>query len=129
PSAERIAQLFAPVEAGDGAAFVNLLSPNVTWTLTGSVLGGTHNFTETLGLISSITSAINGTYTAEVVSVISEGAEGRFSSTELRTPKGMVGKNGVQYEQRYAWVTEWDCEKIVANHEYLDSALVDRLLA
>ncbi|KAL0056949.1 hypothetical protein AAF712_016432 [Marasmius tenuissimus] len=46
PSAKRIAQLFAPVVAGDGASFVNLSSPNVAWTLTGSVLSGTHNFTE-----------------------------------------------------------------------------------
>ncbi|KAJ8075860.1 hypothetical protein PM082_021492 [Marasmius tenuissimus] len=127
PSAERITQLFAPLATGDGNSLVDLFSPNITWTTIGGVVGGARNYTETLEFFASVNNAIDGTYKVETVSVISEGAEGKHSSTELKAADGTVGTNGVWYDQRYVWVSEWDGEKMVSNREYLDSALADRL--
>ncbi|KAK1217573.1 hypothetical protein PQX77_019762 [Marasmius sp. AFHP31] len=129
PSAERIAQLFAPLATGDaGPALNQLLSPNITWTVLGSALNGTYNLTGITDIVSAVTNAINGTYKVNIVSVISEGAEGTRSSVELKAAEGTVGKNGVPYDMEYAWLSEWEGETIISNREHMDSALVDRLL-
>jgi len=82
PSAERIAELFAPLATGDSASVIHLLSPNITWTVFGGVTGGTYNYTGLIDFLTTVGNAIEGTYKPDLVSVISEGAEGKRYGAE-----------------------------------------------
>ena len=95
PSAERIAELLAPWATGEIASITEVFSPNITWTIFGSVLGGTYNASGALNAFETISGAIDGPFKVETVCVISEGAGGNHSSIELKAAEGTLGKNGM----------------------------------
>ena len=126
-TAEYVRKLFRGLETGDGAAFFEHVADDVDWTVM-----GTHPLA---GHYRSKAAFIAGTFD-KLGKVLPDGAQLTVEHllvnddeavVELRS--GATAKNGMRFDNRYAWIVYFDRGVIVRVRAYLDSAMVARLFA
>lgn len=114
-------------QAGDGMAIFRLLADDVEWTVIGSTaVSGTYRSRQAFidGAVTAIGSRIDGMVAPEIVEILAEG-----DTVVLRWDgKGRM-RDGTPYENRYSWTMRFSGGKVVEGTAYLDTALVDRLMA
>lgn len=124
---EYVRDLFSGLENGNGAAFFEHVAEDVDWTVM-----GTHPLA---GHYLSKADFIAGTFD-KLAQVLPHGAQltvehllvsADQAVVELRS--GATAKNGMRFDNRYAWVVDFDDGVIVRVRAYLDSAMVARLFS
>lgn len=112
---------------GDGAAFFRLLADDVRWTLIGTTpLSKTYTsrrqFIEEA--IKPLSKRLTGTLVPEIVNIIAEG-----ENVVLQWDGTGTARSGAPYHNRYCWVMRMAQGQVVEGTAYLDTALVDQVLA
>jgi ketosteroid isomerase-like protein len=117
---------FAAWEAGDNRAFFGLVAPDVTWRVIGTTpLSGTyHSKKEFLIGTAALSDAFAEPLVAEVVAVHEAG-----DNVVLQWHGTSRGRNGTPYDQHYCWVMKLADGKVTDVVAYLDTALLERMLA
>jgi len=120
-------RIFAATAAGDGRPFVDALADDVCWTIPGStawsrrwqgkqaVLGG---------LLAPLRAQFTGPNRVTLLRVI---AEDDYVVVEAHG--NTATKTGQPYRNRYCWVCRIVDGRIAELTEYMDTALVDAVLA
>ena len=120
-------EAIAKWKAGDGMAIFNLLADDVVWTVIGSTaVSGTYRSRQAFidGAVTAIGSRIDGMVAPEIVDILAVD-----DTIVLRWDgKGRM-RDGAPYENRYSWTMRFHNGKVVEGTAYLDTALVDRLMA
>ena len=120
-------EAIAKWKSGDGMAIFNLLADDVVWTVIGSTaVSGTYRSRQAFidGAVTAIGSRINGMVAPEIVDILAVG-----DTIVLRWDgKGRM-RDGAPYENRYSWTMRFQGGRVVEGTAYLDTALVDRLMA
>jgi uncharacterized protein len=131
PSARRITELFAPLAVGDFSTFYNnVVADNVDWTVLGThpLAGRYTSKADFLGRsVATMGKALDGPMLLHVKQVTGGGGS-EWAVVELELAKGTRCRNGMAYENQYAWVTRWEGEMIVEVRVYLDSNLLNQAL-
>ena len=124
---ELIQDAFAAWEGGDSTAVTRLMADDVEWTIIGSTeISGTYrsrrDFLDVVNgkLLPRLTSPLQPT----LHNLLADGdtVAAQFSSRATTT-------GDVDYLQTYCWVMTIEDERIRRGTAYLDTALIDRLLA
>jgi ketosteroid isomerase-like protein len=127
PSKSEITTIFAHLSSGDQDTFFTHVSPTVSWTvMSHSVLGGTYNsiksFREStfarLGPIMDPSTPMS----LKIKNIIGGGEGEEWCTVEMEN-EGKC-KNGMEYNQRYAWCVRWEGKSIMEVRAYLDTALL-----
>ncbi|KAJ9192896.1 hypothetical protein DTO164E3_8129 [Paecilomyces variotii] len=130
PDKAEITKIFTSFTEGDYPGFFSHLAPNFTWTMMGThpLAGQYHNVTifadNTLLRLGNVlrTSPAPSTKLLNVI-----GGNSEWSVQEVYGTG--VCKNGLKYDNRFAWVTRWNTRGEIAEvRSYFDSALVERAL-
>ena len=120
-------EAIAKWKAGDGMAIFNLLADDVVWTVIGSTaVSGTYRSRQAFidGAVTAIGSRIDGMVAPEIIDILAVD-----DTIVLRWDgKGRM-RDGTPYENRYSWTMRFQDGKVVEGTAYLDTALVDRLMA
>ena len=120
-------EAIAKWKAGDGMSIFNLLADDVVWTVIGSTaVSGTYRSRQAFidGAVTAIGSRIDGMVAPEIVDILAVD-----DTIVLRGDgKGRM-RDGAPYENRYSWTMRFEGGRIVEGTAYLDTALVDRLMA
>ncbi|KAF2665442.1 hypothetical protein BT63DRAFT_459017 [Microthyrium microscopicum] len=132
PNKCQISEVFGYLADGNFTAFLSKVSPTVNWTIMGThPLAGTYtNRTifaiDALQRLSNTLQSTAGTTPLTLTQIIGGGDE-EWSVQELH---GLgTCKNGLKYDNRFAWITRWSTEGIILQvRAYLDSALVHRAI-
>ena len=120
-------EAIAKWKAGDGMAIFNLLADDVVWTVIGSTaVSGTYRSRQAFidGAVTAIGSRIDGMVAPEIVDILAVD-----DTIVLRWDGKGHMRDGVPYENRYSWTMRFQDGKVVEGTAYLDTALVDRLMA
>ena len=122
---DRLREMFAGLESGDGAAFFEHVADDVDWTVM-----GTHPLA---GHYRSKKDFIEGTF-AKLGQVLPYGAQLHIEHLIVADDEAVVelrsqatARNGMRFDNRYCWVLSFRDALIVRVRAYLDSALVARL--
>jgi ketosteroid isomerase-like protein len=123
---ELVRNAFAAWEAGDNRAFFGIVAPDVTWRVIGTtaVSGTYHSKKEFLIGTAAISDAFAEPLVAKVVAVHEAG-----DTVVLQWQGTSRGRNGTPYDQSYCWVMKVADGKVTDVVAYLDTALLERLLA
>ena len=120
-------EAIAKWKAGDGMAIFNLLADDVVWTVIGSTaVSGTYRSRQAFidGAVTAIGSRIDGMVAPEIIDILAVD-----DTIVLRWDgKGRM-RDGAPYENRSSWTMRFQDGKVVEGTAYLDTALVDRLMA
>ncbi|KAI9162717.1 hypothetical protein HJFPF1_04308 [Paramyrothecium foliicola] len=121
PSPQRVRELFKNLKTGDFTSFYALFRPDSTWNTIGF---GVRNKEQMITVFEQINCLLgNPPLKIETDVIISQGREGPYTTVQAHVPNGIIGTNGVQYNQTYLWLIKWQGEKIVSNVEYLNDFL------
>jgi ketosteroid isomerase-like protein len=119
-------QAFDALARGDAAPFVELLSDDVAWTMTGATAwSGTYRGKEVLmaQLLRPLMSRFADRYTNTARRIICENDVAVVECTGRATMR-----DGRPYENAYCWVCRLDRGRIVELTEYLDTTVVEAVL-
>ena len=122
-----IEKAVAEWNAGDGMAIFRLLADDVKWTVIGSTpVSGTYRSRQAFidGAVTKIGSRIDGIVTPKIVDILAEG-----DTVVLRWDGDGRMRDGTPYRNRYSWAMRFSGGKVVEGTAYLDTALVDQLMA
>lgn len=114
-------------KAGDPAAFYNILADDVKWTVIGTTaVSGTYTSRQDFidGAVKKIGNRVDGMVVPEIVDIVTEGD--RLVFRWDGTGKMADGRS---YHNRYSWAMTFKNGKVVEGTAYLDTALVDELMA
>ena len=120
-------EAIAKWKAGDGMAIFNLLADDVVWTVIGSTaVSGTYRSRQAFidGAVTAIGARIDGMVAPEIVDILAVD-----DTIVLRWDGKGCMRDGAPYENRYSWTMRFQNGKVVEGTAYLDTALVDRLMA
>ena len=123
---ELVRNAFAAWEAGDNRAFFALVAPDVTWRVIGTTaISGTYPSKKAFLVgTAALSDAFAEPIVAKVVAVREAG-----DTVILQWEGTSRGRNGTPYEQSYCWVMQLADGKVSDVVAYLDTALLERLLA
>jgi ketosteroid isomerase-like protein len=110
---------------GDGKPFIELMGDNVTWTITGGSWARSWRGKDAVrrDLFAPLFAQFDGPYTSQATRII---ADDDIVVVECR---GRVRtKRGQDYNNAYCYVCRFEAGKFVELTEYMDTALVDRVL-
>ncbi|KAJ7705514.1 ketosteroid isomerase-like protein, partial [Mycena rosella] len=129
PTKTEIRAIFAPLSVPDGDAFFVHVADDVHWTVMGHhPLAG--RYTSKQAFIDGTFQRLGRTMKQPIKLVLQNvvgGGQENHGVVELKAVA--VCKNGLDFDNRYAWVVKFNLErKIVQVHAYLDSELVKRAL-
>jgi uncharacterized protein len=112
---------------GDGRPFVEAMADDFTWIIPGETAwSGTWRGKEAVrrDLLAPLFAQFDGLYTNRALRII---AEDDIVMVECR---GKVRtKRGQDYNNTYCWVCRFEAGKLMELTEFMDTALVDRVLA
>ncbi len=113
--------------AGDVTTYAAVYAEDLKWTIIGSTpISGTYE--SRAALFSTMRSVLGDVMaeplTPEVLGIV---AEDEWVYVRLRSCA--KAKNGIQYDQRYCWALRLSDDLIVEGTAYMDTALVDAVLA
>lgn len=113
--------------AGKPEAFYQILDENVNWTVIGTTeVSGTYTSRQAFidGAVRKIGKRVDGQVTPEIVDIVTEGDRLVFRWDGIGTMA-----DGAPYRNRYSWAMTFKDGKVVEGTAYLDTALVDTLMA
>jgi uncharacterized protein len=125
---DRVRELFAHLEAGDGERFFAAVADDVNWTIEGvQPVAGTYTSKSAFieGAIARLGAIFQASPRFEVQHVF---VDGDTAIVEMRTVS-TVDLRGVPFESPYCWVCRFGDDKIVEARAYLDSATVAYFLS
>jgi len=114
-------------QAGNPEAFYAILDENVNWTVIGSTaVSGTYTSRQAFidGAVRKIGNRVDGMVMPETVDILTEGDKLVF-----RWDGSGKMADGTPYHNRYSWAMTFKDGKVVEGTAYLDTALVDTLMA
>ena len=114
-------------QAGNPEAFYKILDEDVQWTVIGSTkVSGTYTSRQAFinGAVQKIGNRVVGQVTPEIVDIITEGDRLVFRWDG----RGKMA-DGTPYQNRYSWAMTFKNGNVVAGTAYLDTALVNTLMA
>ena len=114
-------------QAGNPEAFYKILDDDVLWTVIGSTkVSGTYTSRQAFinGAVQKIGNRVVGQVTPEIVDIITEGDRLVFRWDG----RGKMA-DGTPYQNRYSWAMTFKNGKVVEGTAYLDTALVNTLMA
>jgi len=120
-----IRDAFAAWARGDGAAFFNLLAPDVRWTVIGSTpVSRTYTSRDAFleGAAKPLTGKLAGPIVPTVRDIIAED-----DKVVLQWEGRSSGKNGAIYNQTYCWVMRMADGKVREGTAYLDTELITQI--
>ncbi|KAK6443306.1 hypothetical protein LTR95_000132 [Oleoguttula sp. CCFEE 5521] len=127
PSIDEIKQLCSHLGTNDTSPFFDRVSPNVEWDVLGTHPAAGHFTTLSdwkKGALGVINDVLKEPLKLSVVNVAG-GGDQAWAVVELEAAS--VCKNGMPYNQRYAWVMRFDDGGVIVQvRAYLDSALVQK---
>ncbi|KAF2490099.1 hypothetical protein BU16DRAFT_567193 [Lophium mytilinum] len=131
PNKCEISKVFAHLAEGNFTAFLDQVTPDVQWTLMGThaLAGVYHNRTIfAVDALARLANTLDPAHKGSMkLTYIVGGGEEEWSVQELHGQG--VCKNGLVYDNKFAWVTRWTEQgKIAECRGYLDSALVQRAI-
>ncbi len=121
---ERIRQAFGAVGQGDPGAFLQLLSPELVYTVIGTTRFSrrVHGIEELLShIVVPLSAALAGPLTLHIDHMIAEG-----DCVAWQAHGESLLQSGAPYNNTYCFVFRFAGEHVVEVTEYLDTALVDR---
>ncbi|MDD9924204.1 MAG: nuclear transport factor 2 family protein [Rhodospirillaceae bacterium] len=113
--------------AGDGGAIFRILADDVQWTVIGTTaVSGTYNGQQDFidRALKPLSRRLDGAITPEVVDIIAEGDR----IVLLWNGTGRM-TDGSPYHNQYSWVMRFKDGAVTEGTAYLDTALLDRLMA
>ena len=113
--------------AGDGAAIFRILADDVRWTVIGTTaVSGTYNGRQDFidRALKPLGRRLAGAIAPEIVDIIAEGDR----LVLLWNGTGQMS-DGSPYRNQYIWVMRFKDGKVTEGTAYLDTALLDRLMA
>ncbi len=122
-----IANAFAAWEAGDAQAVFKLMSPELEWRIIGSTdISGTYRSKkEFLDMVNArLMPHMSGPLQPSVTRIFASGTTVVVQFTSFAPTR-----SGPDYEQTYCWIMEVEAGEIRSGTAYLDTALIDRVLA
>ena len=125
-TAEQVREIFSSLESGDGSAFFDHVADDVDWTVQGThPMAGRYRSKQEFreNTLAKLAKVLPQGPQLQVVNVL---VSGDWAVVELRSMA--TAKNGLRFDNRYCWVTQFAGDRIVQVRAYLDSALVQRLL-
>ncbi|KAJ6536578.1 hypothetical protein DFH09DRAFT_1091318 [Mycena vulgaris] len=129
PTKPEIRNTFAPVSRANGKDFFIHVAEDVDWTVTGHhPLAGryTRKQASINGTVQQLSGIMKEPLKLAPENVVGGGQESH-AVVELKAVA--VYKNGLNFDNRYAWVLKFDeAKKMVQVHAYLDSELLKRAL-
>jgi hypothetical protein len=124
-TAEYVSEIFKGLVEGDGASFFNHVDDNVD-----CIVEGTHPLA---GHYHSKAAFIEGIFT-RLGKVLPKGVQLHVKNILVSGDDAVVelhslatAKNGLQFDNRYCWVIDFEVKTIDVVRAYLDSAMVTRL--
>lgn len=124
---EAVRTAFEHWERGDSGPFFALVADDVRWTVIGTTaISGTYTSKRAFvtGPVADLTSRFTSPLRAEIVDVSAEGEKVFLQWKGSATTAG-----GFDYAQTYCWVLTMRDGSIVEATAYLDTALVEAVLA
>ena len=113
--------------AGNPEAFYKILDDDVRWTVIGSTeVSGTYTSRQAFidGAVRKIGNRVDGQVKPEIVDIVTEGDRLVF-----RWDGSGRMADGTPYHNRYSWAMTFKNGKVVEGTAYLDTALVNTLMA
>ena len=113
--------------AGDSGAIFRILADDVRWTVIGTTaVSGTYNGRQDFidRALKPLGRRLDGAITPEVVDIISEGDR----IVLLWNGSGQM-TDGSPYHNQYSWVMHFKDGAVTEGTAYLDTALLDQLMA
>jgi ketosteroid isomerase-like protein len=120
-------EAFSAWERGDSRPFFQLLDPDVSWTVIGTTpISGTYSSKKAFlkGAAGQLTTKLQGPIMAKVRNVLADG-----DHVILQWEGSTEATNGTPYRQTYCWVMRIEGGKVKEATAYLDTALIDAVLA
>jgi uncharacterized protein len=122
-----IVKVFEHLAAGDGKAFVDLMSDDFSWIFKGSTIWrGQYRGKATVRskLLAPLFANFDGTYTNTARRIVAEG-----EMVVVECEGRVMTKSGERYDNKYCYVIRMAEGKMSELTEYMDTALADRVLA
>jgi ketosteroid isomerase-like protein len=122
---EQVLKIFKGLEIGDGAEFFDHVADDVEWTVMGTHPLAGHYLSKRAfveATFAKLSQVLPGGAQLHVEHLIVKGDQAVVELRSLAT-----ARNGMRFDNRYCWVTNFRDVVIVKVRAYLDSAMVVRL--
>ncbi|MEA3215622.1 MAG: uncharacterized protein QOJ19_1778 [Acidimicrobiia bacterium] len=122
-----VREAFSAWERGDSRPFFSLLDPEVNWTVIGTTpISGAYSSKKAFltAAAGKLTDKLDGPIMAKVRNVLADG-----DHVILQWEGTTQGTNGTPYRQTYCWVMRIEDGKVKEATAYLDTALIEAVLA
>ncbi len=124
---DEVRNLFKHLESGDADSFFNHVSPDVDWTVMGThPLAGHYTSRESFRqkTLNRLAPCLTAPIRLSLKNVLMDGST---AIVELRATSQAL--QGWDFDNEYCWIVEFEGKTIIRVRAYLDSNMVDRLIA